>query len=385
MVGAMSRARQGSRTTAADAKRNRQSSPNVELPLADAAGLKLIGIAMLSEINGDMNNRIAAFACVKPQDFAEPALGEIWTALKMLHGRGEPLTPDRVASAVRPRVRDVAAILAEALCGVDRAITTRDAVFYAQQVTAAADERRLRLILHDAQRSLTASPCTSDATNQLQEALSALAADRNARQAFPTSMFDRFAQSILDRERPKFFEVASYRSKLREITIGPSIVTLFGAPPGAGKTACVLQLIFDAHRQPGQEHLKSLVANVEMSPEALLTRQLARLSGVGHAWLLHRDFDEAAVPKLQDALDELRALMPRIEFMSPPFTLERLAERAKAHEADIVVVAGLVLTWRKFGKRLSHLKLTPEGERLAVELLERHGDAEAAPADPSKP
>ncbi|MBA4106072.1 MAG: hypothetical protein C0485_09960 [Pirellula sp.] len=338
MVGAPSNTRQAGRGIAGGDRRNRQSAPTAGLPAIDAAGLKLIGIVFLSEINGDMLNRISALERVRPDDFADPALGEIWSALKAIHGRGEPITPDRVTSLVRPNVRDVGAILGEALTGVYRAITTTDAAFYAQQVIEASHARRGRLILHDAARILAASPSAVDAMRRVQNEVSALVVDHDSRQPSPTSMFDRFEKSILDREKPIFWECAPYGSKLREVKVGAGQVVLIGAVAGNGKTALALQLVVDALRDPNQTQLKALVANVEMSPEALLTRQLARLSGVGHAWLLHRDYDESATSRIREALDELRAVMPRLELMGPPFNLERLAERAIAFAADIVVV-----------------------------------------------
>jgi replicative DNA helicase len=319
-------------------RRAGNSTSEIELPNHDAAGIKLIGIVMLTEINGDVTNRNLAFQLVHPDDFVDPDLGELWRALKALHSRELALTPDRVLPAVRPKVPGAAAILYEALSGVDRAITTVDAEFYAKEVATASHDRRVRLAVHDAQRGLSSKRSACDVLSRLKTSISAISSDFDARQQLDVEMFDRFEASILNREKPKLFECASYASRLREIQVGEGLVTLVGAPPAAGKTALISQLLFDALQAPGQEHLKGLFANVEMSPQAILTRQLARLSGIGHAWLLHRDFEEAALPRLRDAMDELRQLMPRIEFMKPPFTLERLAERSAASGVNIVVL-----------------------------------------------
>ena len=56
--------------------------------------------------------------------------------------------------------------------------------------------------------------------------------------------------------------------------ISPGHVTLLGGAPGAGKTALVMACVVEALRHTGT--LRALVANVEMSPAALLDRQLAR-------------------------------------------------------------------------------------------------------------
>ena len=174
--------------------------------------------------------------------------------------------------------------------------------------------------------------------DRLKSTISDITGDFESRRQADAEMFDQFEASVLSRQKPKLFECASFGSRLREIQIGEGLVTLFGAPPATGKTALISQLAFDALQMPGQDQLRLLFANVEMSPQAILTRQLARWSGVGHAWLLHRDFEDSAVPRIRESLNELRQLMPRIEFMKPPFTLERLAERSVAFEANIVVL-----------------------------------------------
>src|SRR5690606_20259106 len=65
---------------------------------------------------------------------------------------------------------------------------------------------------------------------------------------------------------------------LKKLAVAPGRIVMIGAPPGVGKTALTMQLTFDAlHANPD---LKAVVCNVEMSPDALLERELARVSGV---------------------------------------------------------------------------------------------------------
>ena len=75
---------------------------------------------------------------------------------------------------------------------------------------------------------------------------------------------------------PVTFPVADPGHPLAGLEIGPGVVTLLGAPPAAGKTALVMQLVFEAVRLSPE--LKAMVVNVEMRPEALLDRQLARVA-----------------------------------------------------------------------------------------------------------
>lgn len=54
-------------------------------------------------------------------------------------------------------------------------------------------------------------------------------------------------------------------------------------------------------------------------------------------------------------------------------TPERIVKRCR-RAIQRLEVEGLIVTWKKHGARLTHIKLTPEGERLAIELLAKHGD-----------
>ncbi|MFO0851820.1 MAG: hypothetical protein U0871_25130 [Gemmataceae bacterium] len=45
---------------------------------------------------------------------------------------------------------------------------------------------------------------------------------------------------------PVLYPVAEAGSPLAGIEVGPDLVTLLGGPPGAGKTALVMQLVVDA-------------------------------------------------------------------------------------------------------------------------------------------
>jgi len=171
--------------------------------------------------------------------------------------------------------------------------------------------------------------------------------DRYIQDAFPSAepppagsveVFEKWAPTVLNRERPAVWQWATPGSRLASVKIGAGSVVLAGAPPGAGKTALAGQISLDAMREPGQEDLRILNANVEMPPAALLDRHLARVSGVGYGYIQDRTYDESARPRIAAAIEELRCVMPRIEFLRPPFTLENLSERAVNFGADLVIV-----------------------------------------------
>jgi replicative DNA helicase len=118
--------------------------------------------------------------------------------------------------------------------------------------------------------------------------------------------------------------------------ISPGHVTLLGGAPTAGKTALVMQCVVEALRHT--DTLRVLVANVEMSPAALLDRQLARLSGVEAEAIRHRRFAAEHADRLDAGLATVESFADRLAFLEPPFDLANVAHAADAHGADIVVL-----------------------------------------------
>jgi replicative DNA helicase len=118
--------------------------------------------------------------------------------------------------------------------------------------------------------------------------------------------------------------------------ISPGHVTLLGGAPGAGKTALVVSCVVEALRHT--DTLRALVANVEMSPAALLDRQLARLSGIEAEVIRHRRFTVEHPPRLDAGLATVETFAERLAFLEPPFDLANVAHAADAHGADVVVL-----------------------------------------------
>jgi replicative DNA helicase len=118
--------------------------------------------------------------------------------------------------------------------------------------------------------------------------------------------------------------------------ISPGHVTLIGGAPGAGKTALVMACVVEALRHT--DTLKALVANVEMSPAALLDRQLARLSGIEAEVIRHRRFTAEHTDRLDAGLATVESFVERLAFLEPPFDLANVAHAADAHGADVVVL-----------------------------------------------
>jgi replicative DNA helicase len=118
--------------------------------------------------------------------------------------------------------------------------------------------------------------------------------------------------------------------------ISPGHVTLLGGAPGAGKTALVMACVAEALRHT--DTLRALVANVEMSPAALLDRQLARLSGIEAEVIRHRRFTAEHADRLDAGLATVESFIDRLAFLEPPFDLANVAHAADAHGADVIVL-----------------------------------------------
>jgi replicative DNA helicase len=118
--------------------------------------------------------------------------------------------------------------------------------------------------------------------------------------------------------------------------ISPGHVVLLGGAPGAGKTALVMSCVVEALRHTPT--LRALVANVEMSPAALLDRQLARLAGIEAEVIRHRRFGTEHGDRLDAGLATVESFVERLAFLAPPFDLSNVAHAADAHGADLVVL-----------------------------------------------
>jgi hypothetical protein len=115
---------------------------------------------------------------------------------------------------------------------------------------------------------------------------------------------------------------------LADIGLGPGRITLFGGPPKVGKTSLTMQFAVDAARLSG---VVVFVGNGEMTPATLMTRQVARLSGVPIAQLGNLPHDlaqrvRAVRMELSSPPEEQESgLLGRIIFCGPPYDVHNLA------------------------------------------------------------
>ena len=135
--------------------------------------------------------------------------------------------------------------------------------------------------------------------------------------------FDEWKTAIVENQSPIFYPVAR-SGPLVNFELSPGLITLIGGAPGAGKTAMLTQLTIDALRL--NPELKAVVCNVEMRPQALLDRQLARLTAIPLEQVRKRRVEQDYVDRLQVGFDTIENIADRICFVQSPFDLENIAE-----------------------------------------------------------
>lgn len=133
---------------------------------------------------------------------------------------------------------------------------------------------------------------------------------------------DAWRDDLLTGKAPTLYRIAE-SGPLAGVEIGPKLITLIGGGPGDGKTAFVMQGVFDALRL--NPTLRVVVCNVEMPPEVLLERQLSRVSGVPLDVIRHRRIGAEHAERVDIGLGMLGELVDRVAFVRPPFSLDNLA------------------------------------------------------------
>lgn len=125
-------------------------------------------------------------------------------------------------------------------------------------------------------------------------------------------------------EPPRRFKPCS--GELGRFCFTPGLVTLIAGAPAMGKTAFICQMVVDALRLNPTLHC--VLANVEMSPDVLIARQIARISGVSLTAIQERQLTDEHHQRVDIAFDALSEAMSRLHFVKPPFSLDNVDKAA---------------------------------------------------------
>jgi replicative DNA helicase len=156
----------------------------------------------------------------------------------------------------------------------------------------------------------------------------------NANYHTAADVLGSWRDDVLSGKPPVLYSIGS--GDLARIEVGPKLVTLLGGAPGAGKTAFTMQCVVDALRLAPE--LRALVCNIEMSPDVLLDRQLARLSGIDLSIIRYRRLGAEHADRIDQALHTLDGLADRLCFVRPPYDLANVAATADAFNAGLILL-----------------------------------------------
>jgi replicative DNA helicase len=120
------------------------------------------------------------------------------------------------------------------------------------------------------------------------------------------------------------------------LDVRPGRVLLAGAPPGAGKTALMMQLA--AGVLQNHPDLRAVVANVEMTPANLLAKVVARLAGIPVGHVADKTYAAGERDRVKKTVALHAGLLDRLAFLDPPFTVEHVADALDEFRATVVVI-----------------------------------------------
>jgi len=150
------------------------------------------------------------------------------------------------------------------------------------------------------------------------------------------TLLSNWKEDLLGGELPVRWQLADESCPLSAIFAEPGRVNVLGGGPGSGKTAFVSQLTVDGLRL--NDSLRVLWANVEMAPDALLNRQLSRLSGIDLNLIQDRMFGPEHMERIHNGLTQLEAVASRLGFVAGPFTMTNVASAADELGPQIIVL-----------------------------------------------
>lgn len=141
-------------------------------------------------------------------------------------------------------------------------------------------------------------------------------------------------QRVRTRTPPDRFRLGD--GPLGRVELAPGRIGIVAGPPGAGKSAFVNQLLFDALRL--NDGLKACLLSVEMDFSAILDRELACLSGVDLTDIADRTFGPRHQGNVDEAMAEIERVSPRLHFVERPHDLKNLWAVASRVKVGLVVI-----------------------------------------------
>ena len=124
--------------------------------------------------------------------------------------------------------------------------------------------------------------------------------------------------------------------EFKSLEVGPGLIAIIGGAPGQGKTALVMQMVFEMLRL--NPTLRACVCNVELAPATLLDRELSWQAAVNAQMIRHRSYGQREAIAIAEAMDRIESVMGRIAFVQSPFNTASIAYTADEFGANLLVV-----------------------------------------------
>ncbi|MEM1225839.1 MAG: DnaB-like helicase C-terminal domain-containing protein [Planctomycetota bacterium] len=129
------------------------------------------------------------------------------------------------------------------------------------------------------------------------------------------------AVSLLDAYEDRFNsgsmpQLIRQKAALDGIEVGAGLITVIGAPPGAGKTALASQVAFDACELDPNQIVYNL--NAEMSFDALLRRQITKATRIASDKVRFGHLSDAELSHVKQACELLRSKLDRFSIYENP-------------------------------------------------------------------
>lgn len=122
-------------------------------------------------------------------------------------------------------------------------------------------------------------------------------------------VFTSVTQGLISGEADTLFDCGKAFPMLE---VGPGLMTVIGAPPGRGKTALSMQVLYDA--VANETGLQAVVASLEVTADTLVKRRLAMLAGVSFDAIRFNNLTELQRQKLANE-SEFKAVLANVGFV----------------------------------------------------------------------
>jgi replicative DNA helicase len=145
-------------------------------------------------------------------------------------------------------------------------------------------------------------------------------------------LLDAYATKLEANDLPQLLTLSD---ALNGIEVGPELLCVLGAPPGAGKTTLAMQIAFEiVERNP---LTRVVVANAETTFSGLVRRELSRQTGIDGDKIRFGKLDYQERSQVSAVIQSLRESLGKMEFLAEPCSLRQI-ERLHGSEPGLLIV-----------------------------------------------